>query len=127
MVLKLGGIGLIKFNIFFQNFNLNNIINFIILRITIVGRIIIAFHCSRQTDSKVVVALSSIVHMGAVFLLYTFSASLRLESMYLIIISHGFVSPLIFFFLRGIYDTTLRRSLILSRGLLKNLNYLSLI
>lgn len=63
ILLKLGGYGLlrvIKFLIFFNYLNLL----FIIIRVF--GGILISLNCLRQLDLKILIAYSSVAHMGLV-------------------------------------------------------------
>lgn len=127
VILKLRGVGLVKFSYFMGFSRINNFFIFSFCCIRIIGAIIISLIRLRQSDSKSVVALSSVVHMRIIFLVYVYSSRLSLEAIYLIIISHGFVRPLIFYFLGLIYDKTLTRSLRIRRGVLKNFNYIIII
>ena len=126
IILKLRGLGLLKISYIWNITNINNIPIYFYFSFRRLGAIIISIYALRITDSKIIVALSSIIHISIIFLVFLFSSSLSVEVMYLIIVSHGFVSPLIFFFLRKIYEKILSRRIRFRRGILKNFNFLKI-
>jgi len=63
ILLKLGGYGLLRFMNFLLKFSTLNLF-FIILRIY--GGILIRLNCLRQLDLKILIAYSSVAHIGLV-------------------------------------------------------------
>lgn len=123
VVLKLAGIGLIKFS----NFSLTSYHNFLIYLISslsLVGAVAMGLYCVRQRDAKVIIALSSIVHISFLFLCYIISSSLSFFAIITVMIAHGIIRPLIFLFLGEVYNNLSRRSLLYLKGVLKNVLFL---
>lgn len=92
-----------------------------ILSLAALGGVIISLLCLRQTDNKISVALSSIVHIGPCLILVACGYSMSAETLFLIMLSHGFISPAMFMYIYDVYEKTKSRSLVLSLGTLKNL------
>lgn len=114
VLLKLGGFGIYKF--FFLNFVFYKDVIIFLRFFSLIGRLFIGFMCLAQTDLKMIVAYSSVVHMGPVLrslLLITYSG---LIGSYLLIFSHGLCSSFLFFMLRVLYEKLGSRSLFLLRG-----------
>jgi len=63
-MLKLGGYGLLRVFSFLQLSGLK--LNFIWVRIRLVGGVLIRLVCLRQTDLKALIAYSSVAHIGIV-------------------------------------------------------------
>jgi len=115
VLLKLGGYGLIRLLPFTFNFFL--FVNYFII-LGLIGGIyigIIAFH---QTDLKLLVAYSSIRHIGLVFIGLLIRLNFRLYGGVLLIIGHGICSSCIFYLVDLIYNRIESRIFILVRGYL---------
>jgi NADH-ubiquinone oxidoreductase chain 4 len=63
VLLKLGGYGLYRFLNLFNYFNLENCCS-IIISVTLVGSLLVSLLCIRQVDIKIIVAYSSVSHIG---------------------------------------------------------------
>ena len=64
IILKLGGYGLLRVFPFIQLIGLK--FNYIWVRISLVGGVLVSLICLRQTDLKALIAYSSVAHIGIV-------------------------------------------------------------
>lgn len=114
VLLKLGGYGIYKSLIMY---NLDGFkIKLIFLRLTLLGSIWVGFSCLGQVDIKRLVAYSSIVHIGPVFLSFLYINFIRFIGGFLMILSHGICSSGLFYILNLSYERIRRRRLMLLRG-----------
>jgi len=94
LLLKLGTLGF---------FRIVKRINFLFLNfwffISILGMIICSFICLFQRDSKSLAAYSSVTHMSFLFLSLIYFRNFRKIRGLIIILSHGYTSTLLFFFI----------------------------
>lgn len=122
LLLKLGTGGFIRF---LKILNLNFFQYFFIL--SFLGIIVRNFFCLVQRDLKALAAYSSINHISFVLLIFGFISIYSFWCRVLIILSHGLISILIFFFIGEFYHRRLTRiNYYYSRFFLNSLN-LSLI
>lgn len=119
ILLKLGVYGLIRFIIIFSE----NFIKFnkIILYLRIFGSIIIRILCIRQVDLKILVAYSSVVHIGLILSRIITFLNFSIKGRYIIIISHGLCSSGLFFLVNLCYSIRNRRLILINKGLI-NIN-----
>lgn len=113
VLLKLGGYGLIKI------FNLVKISSLswrVIIVFFFFGSLIISLICLRQIDLKILVAYSSVVHIGFVIARIFISSLIGVKGGYFLIVAHGFCSSGIFFFLNCLYERLGRRRFFILRG-----------
>lgn len=121
VLLKLGGYGVIRFSFLTKNFfkitsNLSNILVFT----AILGSLIISLVCLRQSDIKSIIAYSSVVHIRIILIgIISFSRIQGNQGRLIIIIAHGFISPLIFFSVDYIYNKINSRRIFI----IKSINY----
>jgi len=73
------------------------------------GIILGSFSCIFQSDAKSLAAYSSITHIGFLLLCLLFISIEGKTSSLIIILSHGFTSTLIFFFIGELYHVRLSR------------------
>ncbi|MDN4163675.1 proton-conducting transporter transmembrane domain-containing protein, partial [Nocardioides abyssi] len=64
VILKLGGYGLLRVIKLFLEIGIK--INFIIIVISLIGGVIISLICVRQRDIKILIAYSSVSHIGLI-------------------------------------------------------------
>jgi NADH-ubiquinone oxidoreductase chain 4 len=64
IILKLGGYGLLRVIIIFVIIGIS--ISALFVRVRLVGGILVSFICLRQTDLKLLIAYSSVAHIGLV-------------------------------------------------------------
>ena len=116
ILLKLGGVGLIRFSQIVQNTSWK----FACIAISVVGSVLVGLTCLKTTDLKSVIAFSSVSHIGLVIIII----SLRLKESvwlgFLVMLTHAFSSSIIFFIRYVIYVRTGTRNMLLNKGALAN-------
>lgn len=116
VILKLGGYGILRSLIIIINLSVKINIYFIVVRL--LGIIYISLICFRQFDLKILVAYSSVVHIGIIILgifsiiIWGFYGGL------LIIIRHGLCSSGLFVLVNFLYDRSKRRIILLNKGII---------
>lgn len=116
IILKLGGYGMLRIMSLFITVGLR--INFIFIRIRIVGGVIVSLICLRQIDMKALIAYSSVAHIGLVL-----SGIITLNywgfcGAFVIIIAHGLCSSGLFCLANISYERLMSRNLYLNKGLM---------
>lgn len=117
VLLKLGGYGLVRFfpvirccdfydNLFIRCF----------FYLSLWGGFYISWVCSRQIDLKILIAYSSVVHIRVMILGLLSFSNWGLVGSILIMVSHGLISPLLFFLITLIYADFHSRRLMLLKG-----------
>lgn len=101
LLLKFGVLGFSRF-LLLRNY-------FYFLLLGLLGLFICSFICILQRDLKSLIAYSSIVHMRFILLVFLFFCNLGKQRRILIVIRHGYISVLIFFFVGEIYYFRLTR------------------
>nr|WES13242.1 NADH dehydrogenase subunit 4 [Fenusa (Kaliofenusa) sp. 1 GYN-2022b] len=124
VMLKLGGYGLLR--VFMMMYNLSNLINFIIISISLVGGLIISLICLFQIDLKSLIAYSSVAHMSMLLggLMTMFNWGLM--GSFLMMISHGLCSSGLFCLVNIIYERLGSRSILINKGLINFMPSMSL-
>nr|AEP27532.1 NADH dehydrogenase subunit 4 [Larinus turbinatus] len=124
VMLKLGGYGLLRVMKIFMEIGMK--INIIIIIISLVGGVIISLVCIRQSDMKMLIAYSSVSHMGLALSgimtmnLWGFWGALAL------MLAHGLCSSGLFCLANLSYERTHSRSIYLNKGLMNIMPSLSL-
>jgi len=114
ILLKMGGFGLIKIMPLILPINF---FNSIIVRITLWGFVIINLICIQRSDIKVLIAFSSVSHIGIALLCLITGVNIGLKRILIIILGHGIRSSLIFFYSYLLYLTSSTRRLLLNKSL----------
>jgi len=114
VLLKLGGFGLLKIWTRFMKISIRNNL---ILAISLWSLLILPIVCLLMVDAKVLIAYSSIIHIALIVGAILRGSITGLWGAFWIIIAHGFSSPLIFFLANKYYESSLRRNLLLQKGL----------
>lgn len=114
VLLKLGGYGIIRGLYFFSlvAFRMKSFF----ISLSILGSIFTSMVCLRQVDMKRLVAYSSIVHMGPIFLRFVTIKYLSFLGGLLMLFSHGLCSSGIFYLLNECYTRFRRRRIMVLRG-----------
>nr|YP_011004820.1 NADH dehydrogenase subunit 4 [Leptomastidea bifasciata]WPT46961.1 NADH dehydrogenase subunit 4 [Leptomastidea bifasciata] len=114
VMLKLGGYGIIRF-FFLLKFSMMMFMNLFMV-VSILGMMILSLLCLRHYDMKIIVAYSSVVHMG-MMLVGLFSMSLWgiLGGLFMMF-SHGLCSSSMFYMVNLFYDRSKSRSLLINKG-----------
>ena len=116
IMLKLGGYGLLRVLPFIQLMGLK--FNYIWVRISLVGGVLVSLICLRQTDLKALIAYSSVAHIGIVLAgLITMTYS-GICGSYTLIIAHGLCSSGLFCLANISYERLGSRRLLINKGLL---------
>lgn len=116
IVLKLGGIGLIRTIIIFLS--KASYLNLLIINLIIIGSFWISIICLTQLDLKIIVAYSSIVHIGVATIRIITINKWGYSGAILLIISHGLSSSSLFYIVNLIYLRTGTRLIILNKSLI---------
>nr|UGS80212.1 NADH dehydrogenase subunit 4 [Dagualachesilloides caliensis] len=116
VLLKLGGYGLLRISLFLYKYIMNYVLYFIM--ISLMGGVLISLNCLRQSDIKLLVAYSSVSHMG-IMLGGALSFNVwGLSSTLLMMLSHGLCSSGLFFLINVYYERVGTRSLLLLKGMI---------
>ena len=116
VILKLGGYGIIRSLIIIINISIKYNLYFII--ISLIGIIYVRLICLRQFDLKILVAYSSVVHIG-IILLGIFSIIIwGIYGGLIIIIRHGFCSSGLFLLVNYLYERSKSRIILLNKGII---------
>ena len=114
VLLKLGGVGLLRLSNFVNfSFLSNYFLGYLFLFLSLVTLI-----CCFQTDFKRIVAYSSVSHMIAVPILFLSNNLLSVKSLVIIMFFHGLSSPVLFMLVGILYSLFSSRQLVVIRGLL---------
>ena len=114
ILLKLGGYGLIRVSSLISR---RYLINFLI-SVSLSGSALIGFLCLNQLDIKVIIAYSSVAHMGLVCGRLLYFSRIRLVGGIILIVAHGFSSSAIFFGGNLLYLRRFSRRVLLRKGIL---------
>nr|ALO64738.1 NADH dehydrogenase subunit 4 [Nomada fabriciana] len=123
IMLKLGGYGLIRMMMMFFYLMLNN---FIIISLNLIGLLFLSLMCLRQIDMKILVAMSSIIHMGLMISSMFLYLKISFLGSYLMMLSHGLTSSGLFYLINIIYQQTKTRLMIINKGMIMFMPTLSL-
>lgn len=114
ILLKLGSFGLIKF---IRNFSsITTIFSHFIFPWCLVFSLLFSIIIVRFVDIKMLVALSSVLHISMMVPLISLGESLGILSILLMIMGHGLVSYFFFIIVRIIYEKRIRRSSQYNKG-----------
>lgn len=114
ILLKLGGYGLIRLGYIFQNSFSK--LNIMWISIRLVGGSLVSLICIRQTDTKCLVAYSSVAHIRLVISGAIIQSSSSILGVLVIIIAHGLCSSGIFCLTNILYERTSSRNIIICKG-----------
>nr|YP_010730265.1 NADH dehydrogenase subunit 4 [Ceromasia rubrifrons]WEG23080.1 NADH dehydrogenase subunit 4 [Ceromasia rubrifrons] len=116
IMLKLGGYGLLRVFSFLQMIGLK--FNYIWVSISLIGGTLISLICLRQTDLKLLIAYSSVAHMGLVLAALMTLTYTGMSGSYSLMIAHGLCSSGLFCLANISYERMSSRSLLINKGLL---------
>nr|YP_010390394.1 NADH dehydrogenase subunit 4 [Ctenocephalides canis]UPV72715.1 NADH dehydrogenase subunit 4 [Ctenocephalides canis] len=115
VLLKLGGYGLLRIYMLLINFMK---ISSIMMSISIYGGMIVSFICIIQSDMKILIAYSSVVHMSMVLGGIFTMNMLGIVGSFILMISHGLCSSGMFCLSNIIYERSGSRSILINKGLM---------
>nr|UPX88351.1 NADH dehydrogenase subunit 4 [Renocera pallida] len=124
IMLKLGGYGLIR--VFPLMLSLCMSFNFIFISVSLVGGVLMSLLCLRQSDMKMLIAYSSVVHMGMCLAGLLTLSEWGLSGAFMLMIGHGLCSSGLFCLANISYERLGSRSLLLNKGLINLFPSLSL-
>nr|YP_010586610.1 NADH dehydrogenase subunit 4 [Tinodes chinchinus]UZZ44424.1 NADH dehydrogenase subunit 4 [Tinodes chinchinus] len=124
LMLKLGGYGMIRVMNFFLIYSLK--LNFFFIIISLVGGIYLSMMCFMQIDMKLLIALSSVVHMALVIIGLMSMSYFGMSGSYVIMLGHGLCSSGLFVLSNFCYERLFSRSMMLNTGMINLMPLLSL-
>lgn len=124
ILLKLGGYGLIR--LILEMIYVAIQYNFYYIRVRLVGIIFMRLVCLNQIDIKILVAYSSVVHMGLILVGIITLRKLGIYGGYIIIISHGLCSSGLFYLVNILYERVGTRLIFLVKGAIRVIPIMSL-
>nr|WMH03398.1 NADH dehydrogenase subunit 4 [Cacopsylla melanoneura]WMH03411.1 NADH dehydrogenase subunit 4 [Cacopsylla melanoneura]WMH03424.1 NADH dehydrogenase subunit 4 [Cacopsylla melanoneura] len=114
VMLKLGGYGVFKLSLILGDFLFKNA--GILIVFSMMGGMIFSGICFVQSDLKLLIAYSSIVHMSIVLSGMLTMHNLGLGGAVMMMVGHGFCSSGLFCILGLTYNRTMTRSIIMNKG-----------
>nr|ARH54762.1 NADH dehydrogenase subunit 4 [Trigonopterus sp. 4 AH-2016] len=124
VLLKLGGYGLIRVVKIFSQFNFQ--LNMAVIVVSLVGASIVSLMCARQSDLKMLIAYSSVAHMGLVLSGIMSLNKWGFWGSFILMLAHGLCSSGLFCLANLSYERTHSRSIYLNKGLMNIMPNLSL-
>nr|YP_009509586.1 NADH dehydrogenase subunit 4 [Pilumnus vespertilio]AUN45003.1 NADH dehydrogenase subunit 4 [Pilumnus vespertilio] len=115
VLLKLGGYGLIRVMIVFQQTGKD--FSWLWMTLGLLGGVFISFTCLRQIDIKSLIAYSSVAHMGLVLCGIMIFSLWGLSGGVIVMVGHGLCSSGLFCLANMVYERVGSRSLLVSKGL----------
>lgn len=116
ILLKLGGYGLLRVFSLLQIIGIK--FNYIWIRISLIGGVLVSLICLRQIDLKALIAYSSVAHIGIVLRGLLTITYWGLRGSYTLILAHGLCSSGLFCLANISYERIGRRSLLINKGIL---------
>nr|WMW23647.1 NADH dehydrogenase subunit 4 [Hiatella sp. J YW-2023] len=114
IMLKLGGYGLIRF-LWCFSIHPNYLTNFIMV-VSVVGGFMASLACLVQSDLKRLIAFSSVSHMSMVLGGVLSMSEVGMKGGVLMMFSHGFSSPCLFYLMNEVSINRKSRSLVVCKG-----------
>nr|YP_214830.1 NADH dehydrogenase subunit 4 [Pseudocarcinus gigas]AAT52158.1 NADH dehydrogenase subunit 4 [Pseudocarcinus gigas] len=116
VLLKLGGYGLIRVLVMFQN--ISKEFSWLWVSLGLVGGFFISLMCLRQVDMKSLIAYSSVAHMSLVLCGLMIFSWWGLTGGVIVMVGHGLCSSGLFCLSNIVYERISSRSLLIGKGLL---------
>nr|YP_009563649.1 NADH dehydrogenase subunit 4 [Clostera anastomosis]QAV59271.1 NADH dehydrogenase subunit 4 [Clostera anastomosis] len=124
IMLKLGGYGLLRVMMMFQEMNLK--LNYIWVTISLMGGFYISLKCFCQVDIKSLIAYSSVAHMSIVICGIMIMNYWGFMGSYIMMIGHGLCSSGMFCLANIMYERLHSRSLYINKGMMNFMPSMSL-
>nr|AZL93200.1 NADH dehydrogenase subunit 4 [Dryinus sp. ZJUH_2016011] len=124
VLLKLGSYGLYRFMILIKMLSL--CYNYIFMSVSLVGMLNVSLICLRQIDLKMLVAYSSVVHMGLLMSGMFSLTYMGFEGSLFMMIAHGLCSSGLFCLVNIIYERSMSRSLLINKGMMNIMPLMSM-
>nr|QUI76267.1 NADH dehydrogenase subunit 4 [Cloeon dipterum] len=116
VLLKLGGYGLVRMGPVFYNKFIY--LNMMITVISLMGGALVSFICLRQTDTKSLVAYSSVAHMSLVIAGVMIGSLTGAVGCLVLMIAHGLCSSAMFCLTNILYERLSTRNILICKGLM---------
>nr|QBO27207.1 NADH dehydrogenase subunit 4 [Appendiseta robiniae] len=123
IMLKLGGFGL--YHMLFLIFKFNILNNLYLISLCLLGMLILSLVCFFQSDLKILIAYSSVVHMGLVIIGLLTMNSWGFCGSLILMVGHGLCSSGLFCLSNICYLRFKSRSMFLNKGLINIFPFLS--
>nr|QGQ51716.1 NADH dehydrogenase subunit 4 [Eurythenes magellanicus] len=123
VLLKLGGYGLIRVLPFIEA---GFIMKELVVSLSLWGGVAVSLGCLRQMDMKLLVASSSVVHMGSCIGGLFVLSDVGYKGCVGMMVAHGLCSSGLFYIVNLVYERTHSRSMFISKGLLNLMPSMSL-
>nr|YP_009118047.1 NADH dehydrogenase subunit 4 [Brachyuropus grewingkii]AJF22808.1 NADH dehydrogenase subunit 4 [Brachyuropus grewingkii] len=124
VMLKLGGYGLIRFLPLCPVKPV--VLSEVIMCLSMWGAVLLSLSCLRQMDMKLLIASSSVVHMGLCIVGLLSLSDWGFKGAVLVMIGHGVCSSGLFYLANVVYERSHSRSMAVSKGLLTLMPSISL-
>nr|YP_009445862.1 NADH dehydrogenase subunit 4 [Eurythenes maldoror]ATX68770.1 NADH dehydrogenase subunit 4 [Eurythenes maldoror] len=123
VLLKLGGYGLIRVLPFISA---GFVMKEVVVSLSLWGGVAVSLGCLRQMDMKLLVASSSVVHMGGCIGGLFVLSDVGYKGCVGMMVAHGLCSSGLFYIVNLVYERTHSRSMFISKGLLNLMPSMSL-
>nr|AWN56111.1 NADH dehydrogenase subunit 4 [Aphis fabae] len=123
IMLKLGGFGI--YHILMLVFKLNLKFNYFLISLCLIGMMVLSLVCFFQSDLKILIAYSSVVHMGLVIIGFLTLNNWGYFGSLILMFGHGLCSSGLFCLSNICYLRFKSRSLFLNKGLINIYPFLS--
>uniref|UniRef100_U5JE99 NADH-ubiquinone oxidoreductase chain 4 n=1 Tax=Pterocomma pilosum TaxID=198314 RepID=U5JE99_9HEMI len=124
IMLKLGGFGI--YHVLILVFKINLQFNYLFISLSLLGMMILSLICFFQSDLKILIAYSSVVHMGLVIIGFLTLNNLGYFGSLILMFGHGLCSSGLFCLSNVCYLRFKSRSMFLNKGLINIYPFLSL-
>nr|QUB07093.1 NADH dehydrogenase subunit 4 [Chlamisus sp. N29] len=124
VMLKLGGYGLLRVSKLFMKASIS--IGFLIVTISLVGGFFISLICLRQSDMKLLIAYSSVAHMGLALSGVMTLSVWGITGCVILMLGHGLCSSGLFCLANISYERFMSRSIYLNKGMINIVPSMSL-
>nr|QTA50542.1 NADH dehydrogenase subunit 4 [Wiebesia pumilae] len=115
VLLKLGGYGLCRSMMMMMKSGIK--VNYLFMSISLIGMIYLSTVCLRSLDMKMLVAYSSVVHMGLMLVSLMTLSYWGYISGLLMMIGHGLCSSALFVMVNYFYERSGSRNIMLNKGM----------
>nr|QBP33737.1 NADH dehydrogenase subunit 4 [Bombus pyrosoma] len=116
IMLKLGSYGMLRLILMFKVM-FNNVVYYFMV-VNLIGMLILSLICLFQFDMKLIIALSSVVHMGIMTMGMLSGSKLGVLGGLMMMVSHGLVSSGLFYLVNMIYSQTNSRIIFINKGMI---------
>nr|AYQ18953.1 NADH dehydrogenase subunit 4 [Leiochrinini sp. 2 ACP-2013] len=124
VMLKLGGYGMMRCFVIFNEVVMY--LSWIFISLSLVGGLIVSFICLRQSDMKMLIAYSSVSHMGLMLVgVFTLNYWSMVGGL-ILMVGHGLCSSGLFCAANMVYERIHSRSLYLNKGIINMIPSMSL-